>query len=193
MATTNSPKCFSALKSMAYCQGTPVTPGIKRRAFFISVGNIVGWPTIPVDELGRPTSAQYEGKFLLAEGAKWLPLDHLPNKAEFKSESQGEEPSKTFKISATLVHPNIDESAAAAATALNTSRVVVLVEDMKGRFRVIGSEQYNGAVASPSRDNGQGATGTAGTTIALEADDPVDSPFYAGPIETEDGTINEAE
>ena len=43
-----------------------------------------------------------------------------------------------------------------------------------------------------SRDNGQGPTGTAGTTINIEASDIVDSPFYSGEIVTEDGTINEA-
>lgn len=191
MATSNANKCFASLTAMKYCQGTPVTPGIKKRAYYVSVGSIVGWPTIPVDELGRPTSSIYEGKFTLAEGAKWLPLDHLPGKAEFKSETQGEEPSRTFKVSGTFVHPNIDESAATAATSLINTRIVVLVEDMKGKFRVIGCEQYDGALVSPARDNGQGATGTAGTTIAVEADDPVESPFYTGPIETEDGTINE--
>lgn len=188
----NTNKCFASLTALKYCQGTPVTPGVKKRAFYASVGNIVGWPTIPVDELGRPTSAIYEGKFLLAEGIKWLPLDHLPGKAEFKSEAQGEEPSRTFKVTGSFLHPNIDENASTASTSLLNTRVVVLVEDMKGRWRVIGCEQYDGALVSPSRDNGQGATGSAGTTIAVEADDPVDAPFYTGPIDTEDGIINEA-
>ncbi|WP_289756746.1 hypothetical protein [Muribaculum intestinale] len=185
-------KCFSALQAMAYCQGTPVSPGIKRRAWFVPVASILGWPTIPVDEFLRPTSSVYDGAFTLAEGVKWLPLDHLPGKAEFKSEAQGEEPSRTFKVSGTFIHPKIDEDAATAATSLINSRIVVLVEDMRGKYRVIGCEKYDGALVSPSRDNGQGATGTAGTTIAVEADDPVDAPFYTGPIDTEDGIINEA-
>lgn len=191
MAVTSN-KCFSALHDMKYCQGTPVTPGIKRRAWFASVGDIMGWPKIPVDELGRPTSSIYDGQFTLAEGVKWRPLDHLPGKAEFKSETQGEEPSRTFKVSGTLVHPKIDEDAATAATSLLNTRVVVLVEDMRGKYRVIGCEKYDGALVSTSRDNGQGATGTAGTTILVEADDPVETPFYTGPIDTEDGIINEA-
>lgn len=184
--------CFSTLTDMKYCQGIPVTPGVKRRAYFVAVGSIVGWPTIPVDTYGRPTSSVYEGDFTLAEGVTWQPLDHLPGKAEFKSETQGEEPSRTFKITGTFVHPKIDEDAATAATTLLNTRVVVLVEDMRGKFRVIGCEQYDGALVSPSRDNGQGATGTAGTTISVEADDPVEAPFYEGAIVTEDGTINEA-
>lgn len=185
--------CFSSLTAMKYCQGTPVTPGVKRRAYFVSIGDILAWPKIPVDELERPTSSVYTGAFTLAEGKKWLPLDHLPNKAEFKSEAQGEEPSRTFKINGTFVHPKIDEEAATAATSLLNTRIVVLVEDMRGNFRVIGCEKYDGALVSPARDNGQGATGTAGTTIAVEASDPVETPFYPGPIVTEDGTINEAD
>ena len=185
-------KCFSTLREMRYCQGAPVTPGIKRRAWYISLSAILEWPKIPVDEFDRPTSAQYEGAFTLAEGMKWLPLDHLPGKADFKSESQGEETSRTFKVTGSFVHPKIDEDAAAAATSLINTRIVVLVEDMRGKYRVIGCEKYDGALVSPSRDNGQGATGTAGTTILVEADDPVDAPFYPGPIDTEDGIINEA-
>lgn len=193
MAGTNTNKCFAALQSLRYCQGTPVSPGIRRRAYYVSIGSIVKWPTIPEDEYGRPTSSVYDGAFTLAEGAKWLPLDHLPGKAEFKSESQGEEPSRTFKITGNFIHPLIDENAATAATSLINTRVVVLVEDMRGKWRVIGCEKYDGAVVSPARDNGQGATGTAGTTVAVEASDPVETPFYAGPIETEDGTINDAD
>lgn len=188
--TTN--KCFSTLRDMKYCQGTPVTPGIKRRAWFAAVNIVVDWPKIPVDDFGRPTSSIYEGAFKLAENEKWRPLDHLPGKAEFKSESQGEEPSRTFKVTGSFIHPKIDEDAATAATSLINTRIVVLVEDMRGRYRVIGCEQYDGALVSPSRDNGQGATGTAGTTILVEADDPVETPFYTGPIDTEDGVINEA-
>lgn len=186
-------KCFSTLQAMKYCQGTPVTPGIKRRSFYASVSDVVKWPTIPRDDYGHPTSAKYEGDFELAEGVKWLPVDHLANKAEFKSEVQGEEPSRTFKETVTLVHPKVDENAALAATSLLNTRVVALVEDMTGKFRVVGCEQYDGALVSPARDNGQGATGTAGTTLTLEADDLVDAPFYEGKIVTEGGTINGAD
>jgi len=184
--------CFTTLKSLKHCEGVPVSPGIKRRAYLLAVSDIMGWPTLPTDEFGRPTSATYQGAFTLAEGRKWLPYDHLPSKADFKSETQGEEPSKTFKVTANIIHPGIGEEAAAAATSLINTRVVALVEDMNGRFRVVGCEKCNGATVSPSRDNGQGATGSAGTTFALEADDVADAPFYTGPIETEDGTINEA-
>ena len=53
-------KCFSTLRDMKYCQGAPVTPGIKRRAWFTSISAIAGWPTIPVDEYARPISSVYD-------------------------------------------------------------------------------------------------------------------------------------
>lgn len=185
--------CFATINSLKHCQGVPVSPGIKRSAYLIPVSSVVGFPSLPVDDWGRPISATYEGSFTLAEGEKWCRYDHLPSKATFKSESQGEEPSKTFKVTAELIHPGIGEDAAAAATSLINTRVIGLVEDMEGRWRVVGCEKYNGADVSPSRDNGQGATGSAGTTFVLTADDVADAPFYTGPIVTEDGTINEAE
>lgn len=188
MATT--PKCTSVLKALHYCTGTPVVPGIRKRSYAISTSQIARWPKLPVDTNGRPTSAVYTGAFVLVEGAKFVAIDHLANKAEFKSETQGEAPSKTFKVTGSLLHPGVDEAAAAAAAALIGDNVVLLVEDMKGKFRVVGCELYDGASVTVSRDNGQGATGSAGTTIAFEASDIVDAPFYTGPIPTEDGIIN---
>ncbi|MDE6267333.1 MAG: hypothetical protein K2M07_08305 [Muribaculaceae bacterium] len=183
-------KCANIQKSLGWCQGTPEMPGIKRRVYYISKNHILGWPSLPKDELGRPTSAVYEGNFLLEEDAFWHYIDHLPNKAEFKSETQGEVPSQTQKNTVTIVHPAVGEEAAAATCYLLNSDNVFLVEDMKGRFRVVGSPYYDG-VTTYARDNGQGATGTTGTTISLEASDMVDCPFYNGEIVTEDGTINE--
>lgn len=184
-------KCTSILKSMDWCQGKPARPGIKRRIFYIENSDILAWPTLEKDELGRITGVVYKGNFTLAEGVKWQSIDHLADKAEFKSEVQGEYPSQTFKNSVSVVHPGIGPEAAAATAAMLNSNIVALVEDMDGRFRVVGSQFYDTKVTA-SRDNGQGPTGTAGTTIGLEASDLVDSPFYEGEIVTEDGTINEA-
>lgn len=176
---------------MDWCQGKPARPGIKRRAYYIDASIIQLWPTLERDELGRITSVVYKGNFTLAEGAKFQYIDHLADKAEFKSEVQGEYPSQTFKNTATLVHPGVGKEAAEATAALLNSNVILIVEDMDGNFRIIGSQYYDTKI-TVSRDQGQGPTGTAGTTIGFEASDLVDSPFYTGEIPTEDGTINEA-
>ena len=137
-------------------------------------------------------SSVLQGSFQLVEGAKWAVIEHLPAKAEFKSETQGEYPSQTFKVSGKFVHPGVGEEAADATASLLNCNAVGIVEDMDSRFRVIGSEDYDSVITS-QRDNGQGPTGTAGTTVNMEASMEADAFFYEGEIVTEDGTINEAQ
>ena len=187
---TNKNTCQTIVKSMKWCQGRTVKPGVRRRMMLISSDQILKWPGIKRDDIGRVISSVLQGNFQLVEGAKWAVIDHLPAKAEFKSESQGEYPSQSFKVTGSFVHPGVGEEAADATAALLNNNVVALVEDMDGRFRVIGSED-NDTVISTSRDNGQGPTGTAGTTIGLEASMEADAFFYEGEIVTEDGIINE--
>lgn len=175
---------------MKWCQGKTVKPGIRRRAFSIAVDQIIKWPTIKRDSLGRVSSSVLQGNFQLVEGAKWAVIEHLPAKAEFKSETQGEYPSQTFKVNASLVHPGVGEEAADATAAFLNANCVFIVEVMDGRFRVIGSDDYDSVITS-SRDNGQGPTGNAGTTISIEASMEADAFFYEGEIVTADGTINE--
>lgn len=186
--STNS--CQNILKSMRWCQGKTVKPGIRRRVFGISGDQILKFPTIQRDNLGRATSSVLQGNFQLVENAKFSIIEHIPNKASFKSETQGEYPSQSFKVTASVVHPGVGEEAADATAAFLNSNCVFLVEDMEGRFRMIGSEDYD-SVTTSQRDNGQGPTGSAGTTITIEASMDVDAPFYEGEIPTEDGVINE--
>lgn len=185
--------CNSIQHSLAWCQGTPEYPGIKRRIYFIAKSSIAKWPTLPTDSLGRVLSANYEGKFTLRADHKWHYIDVLPDKCQVTSEAQGELPSQTQLNKLTAVHPGVGEEASAAAAYINNTDNVFLVEDMKGKYRVIGSERWD-TKSTVAQDLGQGATGTASTTINAEASDVVPAPFYSGPIELEDGSvINEPE
>ncbi len=188
--STSTNTCQLIVKSMKWCQGKTVKPGIRRRAFAISLDQVIKFPSYTRDQLGRVKSAMLQGNFQLVEDAKWAVIEHLPAKAEFKSEVQGEYPSQTFKVNATLVHPGVGKEAAEATASFLNSNCIFLVEDMDGNFRLIGSEDYD-SVTTSSRDNGQGPTGTAGTTINIEASMEFDAPIYTGKIVTEDGTINE--
>ena len=98
-------------------------------------------------------------------------------------------PSQTQLNKATLVHPGVGPEATAAAAYLNNSDNVFVVEDMKGNFRVLGSERWL-TKTTVAQDNGQGATGSTSTTISIEATDEIPSPFYVGNLETEEGTID---
>lgn len=183
--------CTSIQKSLAWCQGTPEYPGIKRRIYYIAKSAIAKWPKLPTDNLGRPTAAIYEGNFTLLADQKWHFIDVLPDKCQVTSEAQGELPSQTQLNKLTAVHPGVGEEASAAAAYINNTDNVFLVEDMKGKYRVIGSDRWE-TKSTVAQDLGQGATGTASTTINAEASDVVPAPFYNGKIELEDDvTIND--
>ena len=151
--------CTPIQRSLAWCQGTPELPGIKRRLYYISKDQIVKWPTLTRDQNGRLTS-----------------------------EPQGELPSQTQLNKLVAVFPGVSPEASAAACYLNNSDNVFLVEDMKGFFRVVGCRKWF-TKTTVTQDNGQGPTGNTSTTINVEAPDEVPSPFYMGIIETEDGDV----
>lgn len=182
-------KCPNLQQSLAWCQGTPELPGMKRRLYYISKGYIVKFPTLPRDSQGRITSAVYEGSFVLASDATWKFIDILPDKSQLTSEAQGETPSQTQLNKLTAVHPAVGAEASAAAAYINNNDNVYIIEDMRGNFRVIGSDMWE-TKSSVAQDLGQGATGTTSTTITVEATDECPAPFYKGDIVTEDGTID---
>lgn len=183
--------CDSLQKSVDWCEGTPVLPGIRKRLYYINKKLIVQWPTLTKNSIGQATNATYTGNFTLAEGAVWQFIDILPDKSTHTSEPQGEYPSMTQLNKLTVVHPGTGEDATVLASAMNNSNNVFICETADGKFRVTGSEMYD-IKCTVNQDLGQGATGTASTTINVEATDIIPAPFYTGEIETAEGTINEA-
>lgn len=191
MADNITNACANLQRSLAWCQGTPELPGVRRRVYYIAKNQIVTWPKLERDASGkRATSAKYTGNFVMAADAKWKYIDILPDKSQLTSEAQGELPSQTQLNKLVAVHPAVGEEAAAAAAYLNNADNVFIVQDMADSYRVVGSEKWP-TKTTVAQDNGQGATGTTSTTITAEATDEVPAPFYSGTIETEDGTINE--
>ena len=183
------PDCSSVQKSLAWCQGKPELPGVKRRIYYISKYEILQWPVLQHDANGRLQSASYKGDFVLRADAKWKFIDILSDKSQLTSEPQGEYPSQTQLNKLVAVHPGVDEDASAATAYLNNNDNVFLVEDMRNAFRVVGSDKW-ATKTTVAQDLGQGAAGTTSTTINVEATDECPAPFYAGKIATEDGTIN---
>ena len=182
-------KCTSIQKSLGWCQGRPVLPGIKRRLYYLDKTQIVKFAQLPHDENGRPTSSILEGDFETLADVKWQYIDILADKSQLTSEAQGEYPSQTQLNKLTAVHPGVDDEATAAAAYINNSDNIYIVEDMRGNFRVLGSDKWP-VKSTVAQDLGQGATGTASTTISVEATDEVPAPFYVGKLTTEDGEID---
>lgn len=181
--------CNALQKSLAWCQGTPELPGVKRRIYYLAKSAIVAFPTLPRDANGRVTSAVLDGSFTLVADQKWKYIDILPDKSQLTSEAQGELPSQTQLNKLVAVHPGVGADASAAAAYINNSDNVFIVEDMKGNYRVLGNDKWS-TKSTVAQDLGQGATGTTSTTISVEATDEVPAPFYKGTIETEDGDID---
>ena len=185
----NNNSCFTPLqRSLGWCQGMPVMPGIRRRLYYTSKQNIVQWPNYSTDNGGRYSFATVTGNFALKADTYWYYIDILAEKSTLTSDPQGEAPSQTQLNKLTAVHPGVGPEASAVACYLNTSDNVFLVQDMSGYWRIVGSRFYE-TKTTVTQDNGQGATGTASTTINVEATDVCPSPFYQGSIATEDGTV----
>lgn len=188
MANTTT-SCSALQKSLGWCQGTPELPGVKRRIYYLAKSEILSFPTLPRDAYGRATSAVYQGDFTLKADAKWKYIDILPDKSQLTSEAQGEVPSQTQLNKLVAVHPATGAEASAAAAYINNTDSVFVVQDMKGNYRVVGSDMWN-TKATVAQDLGQGATGTTATTISVEASDEVPAPFYVGSLDTEEGEID---
>lgn len=188
MPNTNT--CDSLQKSVAWCEGTPVLPGIRKRLYYINKKLILAWPTLTKNTIGQVTTAKYTGSFTLAENAVWSYIDILPDKSSHTSEPQGEYPSMTQLNKLQVVHPGTGEDATVLASVMNNANNVFIDETADGKYRVTGSEMYD-IKCTVNQDLGQGPTGTASTTINVEATDVIPAPFYEGEIVTADGTINE--
>lgn len=184
---TNS--CLAVQKSLAWCQGSPEYAGIRRRLYYISKAAIAKFPTLPVDDKGRVTEPVYTGSFELLADQKFKYIDILPDKSQLTSEPQGELPSQTQLNKLVALHPGVGEEATAAALYLNNSDNIFVVQDMKGAYRVLGSEKWE-TKSTVNQDNGQGAAGSTSTTINVEASDVCPAPFYKGTLDTEEGEID---
>lgn len=182
-------KCTSIQKSLGWCQGTPEYAGLRMRIYYIADDLILVRPQLPHDENGRVTDSVLAGSFTLAADAKWKYIDILPDKSQLTSEAQGEYPSQTQLNKLTAVHPGVGAEAAAAAAYINNSRNTYVVQTMKGEYRVLGNDRWP-AVGTVAQDLGQGAAGTASTTVNVEVTDEVPAPFFKGTLETEDGDID---
>ena len=136
------PECSFLQKSLLWCQGRVQRPGIRRRLYFTARQNIVQWPRLPKDAMGRPMGAALDGEFLLAADAAWDFIDIIVEKSQLTSEPQGEYPAQSQLNRLVAVHPGIEIDATLAAAWFNNNECVFMVEDMNHRYRVVGNEHY---------------------------------------------------
>lgn len=181
-------------QSLGFCQGMPVLPGIRRRAFYTRKDNILAWPALPAlaDGASMDKIAVYDGDFTLAADKTWKSMDLLTAKSDVSCEAQGEKPSVTVVNKATLLHSGTDEEATGFCRLALNDDLIFLVQQRNGKFRVVGNEMFETSV-KPSQTTGQGDTGEAGTSLDVSVTDVCPAPFYTGKIVTEDGIISGAD
>ncbi len=181
-------KCPNLQKSIKWCEGEAVYPGIRRRLYFISKSQIAKFAELARDEQGKATAAELDGNIELLADVKWLALDVNPEKCKVTSDAQGEMPSQTQLNKATFVHNGVGKEASAAASYLNNNDNVFVFQTMSGEWRVLGNPRWT-TKTTVAQDTGQGTT-PASTTISVEVTDEVPAPFYKGTLVTEEGSID---
>ena len=182
-------------KSVKRCPGARIAPGVIARVLYISKSQIATWPKLPAadDNTTDPSKlAQYAGNFTLAADAKWHSLDLVDGKSNFTSETQGEAPSATFLNKGEFVVGGTDEDVTGFATLAINDELIMLVQDRKSRFRVIGCEAFAPKI-TVSQASGSSVTDACTSTVNTEATDFCPTPFYPGKIEAEDGDISGAD
>lgn len=182
-------------QSLNWCQGKPVYPGIRSKAYYIPKRSIVKFPVLP-DEVAKDGTLKdlvtYKEDFILAADTKWLELDIITKESPVTSEAQGEMPCVTSLNKVTFKYPSVEEEATAFARQANNDDLIYLFQQRNGKFRVIGNEMFN-TTTKVKQENGAAETDKAGTTIEVEVTDVCPAPFYVGKIETEAGDISGAD
>lgn len=178
------PVCSVLQKSIDWCEAKSVKPGIRKRIMYVSKKAIAKWPERKRDSMGRATSSSYEDEssFVLAEGEYWRHIDTYSAKSKATSDPQGEFPSQSQLNKIEVIIPGVGPEESALCVYVNNTDSVFLVEDNHGRWRVYGSEDYE-TKSTCSQDLGEGPTGTAKTTLSVEATDETFPPFYTGDIQ----------
>lgn len=179
-------------ESLNYCEGTPVYAGIRRKIFYTSKRNLVTLPSYSFksDSDTIPGSPVLTGEFTLKEGAYFHEIDVIADKCTATSEAQGEAPSQTSLDKINAVHPGVGPEASMAAAYFHNSDNVYVFQDIAGYFRVVGIEDAWPTKATVSMDFGQGPSGTASTTIAIEGTNRIPFPVYTGQIMTASGAVS---
>lgn len=182
--------CSILQQSLDWCEGTPEPAGIRRVAYYTAFSNLVKYPKVPVDDKGRPVSSILKGAFVMRGDAVFHKIVFLPEKSSFTSEAQGEYPSQSQLDKLTLLHPGVGPEAVNAMASINNTKNVFLFQDKKGRWRMVGTPDFDDMKNSVAQDLGQGSAGSTSTTISVEAPNIISAPYFSGTIMTDEGEVD---
>lgn len=187
-----------------WIDGTFEPAGIRRRLWYIAESDVDIFPFFdtPTEsvklQIGDSASnaetfnlfssvirPAYATPMKLKPGFKMRCIDFLPEKSKYTSETTGEYPSQTVTDKLVLFHPGTGAIATMTQTYLHNRRCYFIFEDAKGRLRMVGHPLFP-IKSSVNIDSGEGAQGTPGTTITIEAGNYFAAPFLLDmPLEIE--------
>lgn len=188
-----------------WIDGTFEPAGIRRRLWYIAESDVEIFPFFdtPTEkaQFNGETNMQasfnlfssvlrpaYATPMKLKPGFKMRCIDFLPEKSKFSSETTGEYPSQTVTDKLVLFHPGTGAVATMAQTYLHNRRCYFIFEDAKGRLRMVGHPLFH-IKSTVNIDSGEGAQGTPGTTITVEAGNYFAAPFVLDmPLDVEAGS-----
>ena len=163
--------CLNIQKSLGWCQGTPVLPGVRRRLYYLSKSAILKWPTLPRDENGRATSAELTGDFVLAADAE-VEIHRPPSRqsATHQRAARGStQPDPTQQVDGRTPGRRGRGTIGREPAYINNNDNAFLVQDMADNWRLVGLPERWQTKSTVSQDLGQGPTGTTSTTVSVEA------------------------
>ena len=171
-------------ENMKACIGEKSLPGVRAHVYVISKRNIAVWPTLPaMDSTGATLDsiAKYSGDFTLASSKYWKKIDLRENVNGIVSEVQGEDGSKSFKDTATMIYPGTTAQAAGFCRQAVNDDLVFAIPMRDGQIRILGNSAFKTSV-NPSLDLGKAATDAAQTQIEATVDTVCPAPFYPGKL-----------
>ena len=146
------------------------------------VGFVAVYTLPQADLLQEPVVAggQVVGDLLLAEGAGWRPLPYTPHTLKFDEQPKPDRGGTTYQVRVTAQRPQPDADILAALAALDRRKLLLLLVEVGGRRRLIGSaEEYVQLLTS---SEGQSPAARAGVELRLEGQTTRRAPYYAGVV-----------
>ncbi len=187
-------------RSLRFCKGAPLAPGIKPHIYAISKSDITTWPTRPSgtpseDGLDSVTNGYVlSDNFVLAADKAWHRIDLVENVGTLHWETQGGQYSRTFKADFEVRFPDATDPQAAYLQyrAVNDD-VVYLVPSRTGKYYLVGNPLYR-TETTANATFGEGVDADDnGAAFAVECTDIFPPLHYSGNIVTEnEGTISGA-
>ena len=171
-------------EDMKACVGEKSLPGVRAHVYVIPKRNIAAWPELidmDDEDADLESIATYNGDFTLAASKYWKKIDLKENVYGIVSEVQGEEGSKSFKDTATMIYPGTTAQAAGFCRQAVNDDLVFAIPMRDGKIRILGNDAFK-TTANPSMDLGKAATDAIQTQIEAIVDSVCPAPFYPGKI-----------